>query len=284
MQIIKWDKIGTAIETAKDIQTLTMLKNKLRAYQILAEQSKQSVDVQAKIAIYKARADRKCGEWLKENVEHGGQNKKARSDVVTSLKEYKSISSSVEPSIRMDNLTFAHHQQVAPLEPEEQKEWLCKASENKWSVRELKSELHKDKIEKKYSKSSAFPKGKYHVIYADPPWDVKAGPGWGTSEESRELEYPTMTIDQIKFLVDKAGKSVKELFLKDSHLYFWTINKYIYESYEIIREWGFEPSCMLTWCKPPHGIGLGGTFVQTTERFLFKKGLQAWKNFQISMK
>jgi uncharacterized HAD superfamily protein len=44
----------------------------LRAYQILAEQSKQSSEVQAKIAIYKARADRKCGEWLKENIRHEG--------------------------------------------------------------------------------------------------------------------------------------------------------------------------------------------------------------------
>ena len=59
MQLVKWDKIKTAIETATDIQELTALKNKLRAYQILAEQSKQSQDVQAKIAIYKARADRK---------------------------------------------------------------------------------------------------------------------------------------------------------------------------------------------------------------------------------
>lgn len=30
------------------------------------------------------------------------------------------------------------------------------------------------------------PKGKYQVIYADPPWDVKAGPDWGSGEESKE--------------------------------------------------------------------------------------------------
>lgn len=64
-ELIQWDKIRTAIETSKDIEVLTALKNKLRAYQVLAEQSKQSAEVQAKIAIYKARADRKCGEWLK---------------------------------------------------------------------------------------------------------------------------------------------------------------------------------------------------------------------------
>lgn len=81
MKLIKWDKIRYQIETAKDIKELTGLKNKLRAYQILAEQSKQSAEVQAKIAIYKARADRKCGEWLKENVKHGGDRKSSLPDV-----------------------------------------------------------------------------------------------------------------------------------------------------------------------------------------------------------
>lgn len=86
-ELIKWDKIRTQIETAKDIETLVGLKDKLRAYQILAEQSKQSQEVQAKIAIYKARADRKCGEWLKENIKQG-----QRSDLLqdaTSLKDLK---------------------------------------------------------------------------------------------------------------------------------------------------------------------------------------------------
>lgn len=87
MQLIKWDAIRTQIETAKDIETLTLIKDKLRAYQVLAEQSKQSQEVQAKIAIYKARADRKCGEWLKDNIKQG-----QRSDLLqdaTSLKELK---------------------------------------------------------------------------------------------------------------------------------------------------------------------------------------------------
>ena len=69
--LIKWDNIRTQIETAKDIETLTGLKDKLRAYQILAEQSKQSQEVQSRIAVYKARADRKCGEWLKSNIKQG---------------------------------------------------------------------------------------------------------------------------------------------------------------------------------------------------------------------
>ena len=107
--------------------------------------------------------------------------------------------------------------------------------------------------------------GKYNVLYVDPPWDVKAGPDWGSGEESKDLLYPTMSIEEITNL------PVKDLANDDAHLYLWTINKYIEETYQIARAWDFEPSALITWCKPPHGIGLGGTFIQTTEHLLFAR-------------
>ena len=96
------------------------------------------------------------------------------------------------------------------------------------------------------------PNKKYQIIYADPPWEVKAGPPWSSNGKSQPLEYPTMTIDEIKKM------PIKEIADKDCHLYLWLINKYIKEGYEIAQEWGFKPICLLTWCKPKHGIGLGG--------------------------
>lgn len=104
---------------------------------------------------------------------------------------------------------------------------------------------------------------KYNVVYADPPWEVKAGPDWGSGEASKDLMYPTMSLQEIKDL------PIKDIIADNAHLYLWTINKYLPETYEIAREWGFEPSTLLTWCKPRHGIGLGGTYIQTTEHLLF---------------
>lgn len=111
------------------------------------------------------------------------------------------------------------------------------------------------------------PKGKYSVLYVDPPWEVKAGPDWGSGEESKDLLYPTLSLEEITNL------PVSSLSAENAHLYLWVINKYIQESYDIVRKWGFEPSCLLTWTKPAHGMGLGGTFIQTTEHLLFcRKG------------
>ena len=112
-----------------------------------------------------------------------------------------------------------------------------------------------------------FPDKKYNIIYADPPWELKAGPEWKSKGETRDLTYPTMTIKEIEDL------PVSEICSKDCHLYLWIVNKYIQEGYSIAKIWGFKPIVLLTWCKPKHGLGLGGAYIQTTEHLLFcKKG------------
>lgn len=113
---------------------------------------------------------------------------------------------------------------------------------------------------------------KFSCIVADPPWRVKRiepTARWGkegiVSVGSVELEYPTMSWLEINDL------PVRKYAADNAHLYLWTINKYIEQSYEIVRAWGFTPSTMLTWCKPRQGIGLGGTFSITTEHCLFAR-------------
>lgn len=106
---------------------------------------------------------------------------------------------------------------------------------------------------------------RYSTIVADPPWDVGRGPEWASNGASRPLTYPTMDVDAI------AALPVAQLAEKRAHLYVWTINAYVEETYDIVRHWGFKPSTLLTWCKKPNGIGLGGTYSLTTEHVLFAR-------------
>ena len=140
---------------------------------------------------------------------------------------------------------------------------------------------------------------KYKIIYADPPWDIKFG--IDTHRERRKstnssaggwisecnMEYATMSLDQIKEL------PVKALADNNSVLFLWVINKYISAGYDVANSWGFKPVALLTWAKTPRGLGLGGTFVQTTEHLLFcrKGSLRAkhridttWWNWKHPMK
>jgi N6-adenosine-specific RNA methylase IME4 len=119
---------------------------------------------------------------------------------------------------------------------------------------------------------------KYRTIVADPPWPIKnSGPrtfaengrwdksGIGVAGYRSIVPYERMQIDEIRAL------PVSSLAEKNAHLYLWCINAFMPEAYEIVGAWGFKPSTLLTWCKPPMGLGLGGTFVNTTEFVLFAR-------------
>ena len=106
---------------------------------------------------------------------------------------------------------------------------------------------------------------RYRTIVADPPWETKRGPEWGSNGAKRPLTYPTMTLKAIAWV------PVRRVAEDDAHLYIWTINKYLRQTYHIAQVWGFEPSTVLVWCKRPNGLGLGGTYSLTTEYVLFAR-------------
>ena len=109
---------------------------------------------------------------------------------------------------------------------------------------------------------------KYKTIVADPPWRVNNPNGWGKNGKSsghKHLPYATMTFNEILAL------PVGDLAADVCHLYLWTTNKWVERSYAVARAWGFNPATLLTWCKPMHGLGPGGHYVQTTEFCLFAR-------------
>ncbi len=119
------------------------------------------------------------------------------------------------------------------------------------------------------------PPTKYRTIVADPPWAYDEGwPGASTSPNSAftarpdmparlALPYPSMTLSDI------AALPVMELSDADSHLFLWTTNRYLRDSFGIAKGWGFRHSTVLTWCKSRRGIGPGGLFANTSEFILY---------------
>ncbi len=105
--------------------------------------------------------------------------------------------------------------------------------------------------------------GKYRTIVADPPWPVGAFPPNFGYSAGKATPYETLSIDQISSIY------VSDYAHAGCHLYLWTISEHLEASFGVARAWGFEPSALLVWCKPPFGMGLGGKFVNTTEFVLF---------------
>lgn len=53
----------------------------------------------------------------------------------------------VAASRRREALSFAHHQEVAPLSPTDQEIWLCKAEDEGWSSKQLRAEIRQSKAQ-----------------------------------------------------------------------------------------------------------------------------------------
>ncbi len=120
---------------------------------------------------------------------------------------------------------------------------------------------------------------RYRTIVADPPWEYDSWPTDSTSERSAfrrpgvavntarlaPLPYKSMSVERIHAL------PVAELAEKDAHLYLWTTQRYLSESFAIVKSWGFRYSVTLVWSKPPRGLGPGGTFMPTAEFVLFAR-------------
>lgn len=106
----------------------------------------------------------------------------------------------------------------------------------------------------------------YSTIVADPPWHYEqGGPRTAKGKDLRVPvpPYSAMPVDEV------AAMPVGALAAESAHLYLWTTNRYVRDAFTVAEGWGFTPSQLLTWCKPPHGLGPGGAFANTTEFVLF---------------
>ena len=113
---------------------------------------------------------------------------------------------------------------------------------------------------------------KYATIVADPPWEMPSGGTYAGSSRWKNnprrpsaLPYETMDLHEIRAL------PVGDLAETNAHLYLWVPNTHLEASYGIVRDWGFRPSQVLVWAKPPRCIGLGGAFTNTVEFVLFAR-------------
>lgn len=88
----------------------------------------------------------------------------------------------------------------------------------------------------------------YKTILVDPPWDIEKmileTHNNVPSAQSKNLDYPTMSLKEI------AELPIGEL--KDpegAHLWLWTTQKYLPHSFDLVKKWGFDYHCVITWKK-----------------------------------
>ena len=116
------------------------------------------------------------------------------------------------------------------------------------------------------------PAGGFRCIVADPPWKYGAwgknsgngcrGDFSGRKDVIVKMPYQTMPTQDI------AALPVFGVASDNCDLYLWTTQKYLPDSFNVLKAWGFRYCQTLTWCKTPRGTGQGGLFCPTTEFIL----------------
>lgn len=93
---------------------------------------------------------------------------------------------------------------------------------------------------------------KYHVIAIDPPWAYNEKGGFSSDDYDAQnnrgaVDYPTMTVEQIKKIEIPSAE--------DSVLFLWTTHAFLRDSFDIMKEWGFEYKATIVWDKVKMGMG-----------------------------
>ena len=105
-------------------------------------------------------------------------------------------------------------------------------------------QLERDKRHANAGVAPPFPRGRFQLIYADPPWQL----GNPDSDYAPEQYYPTLPLEEIAALRVPSAK--------DALLYLWAVNSHLPDALAVMEAWGFEYRGCEVWVKPSIGMGV----------------------------
>lgn len=90
-----------------------------------------------------------------------------------------------------------------------------------------------------------FPKRKYQIIYADPPWSFNNKNTGGSLTSGSHNQYNTMTVGEI------CNLPVKDITDEDCILFMWWVASQPQEALKVVESWGFTIKTMsgFNWIK-----------------------------------
>ena len=218
-----------------------------------------SIDVARRAAKFIGRGISGTNWWagdLANNAEHWGEEYVELLGELTlpeeTVRKFAWVADRVEFVRRRTNLSWTHHEAVAPLTAAQQKKWLKKAqpkegeTKPQLSVSQLKRAIR----DANPKESPPLPDDKYKVIYADPPWNYNDKCEEGAIQSGGcETHYSSMTIEELCDL------PIKDMALDDSVLFMWVTSPLLEECFPIIKAWGFQYKAAFIWDKVKHNMG-----------------------------
>jgi len=89
-------------------------------------------------------------------------------------------------------------------------------------------------------------RAKYNIIYTDPPWPQEKGNARkARPNQGKELDYPTMTLQEIK----QVHKQFFAMTAEKHNVFMWTIDKYLHDTEQMMAECGYKLHARFVWDK-----------------------------------
>lgn len=98
------------------------------------------------------------------------------------------------------------------------------------------------------------PKGRYQVVYADPPWPYPKRQDAKNLYGNADYHYETITIK------DLCAMDIQSLADENSVLFIWVATNFLKQSFEVIKSWGFDYKSQMVWVKKGGQGGIGWYF------------------------
>lgn len=245
-QLIAWDEIKRQIDEARDLQTIVQMQEQIDALKILAKQIDGSLKTQNRCAKYKFYLEQNAGNIYKNLSDEQGK----RTDLQKLLSEVTS-KQDAEKETGKSGVTLRTWVQESEIEKEIVEKYEAKCNEeekpftSKGCVRYAK--------QKETTKTPEFPKDKYTVIYADPPWKYTEDGLTGVSNKDEygnvDKFYRQMTIEELCEL------PISDLAADNAVLFLWVTTPFTYKAKEVFEEWGFSFKAEFVWDKIKHNFG-----------------------------
>ncbi len=250
--IVNTNHARRELDQAQSVAEVKDIRDKLDALRSYAKASGMNRDQMYDIAEAKVVAEHKGGRLLKD-IDRG----KGGRPEINSLQTATSFQQACDEAGL--ERTTAHRWQIMALVPDgDLQAYFATQREKGKDI--TSTDVYRMGMRIKNAENLAAPKpvvlpeGKFSTIVIDPPWDMKKIERDVTPNQTKHLDYKTMTqVELIEF-----GDVVNSIAHTDCHMFMWTTHKFLLDALELLQAWGWKYVLTMVWHKPggfqPYGL------------------------------
>jgi len=259
--LVRTEAAWRALEEARTVDEIKDVRNKAEALRLYAKQAGLGLEMQNTCAEIKLQAERRAGGMLAETEKNpgtvlGGNIVQPPSDIpkLADLGLSKTQSSRWQLEARVPEGEF----EAWVAEVKGAKEELTSVGLRGLALRLAGNQRAQN--------PAILPKGKFSVVYADPPWqyDFSKVTAWGVP-----VHYDTLPTEDIANYKDDRGTPLQDVIPDEAVLFLWAPQPKLKDALEVIEAWGFKYTTGAIWVKDR--LGMGYWWMQKHELLLLGK-------------